>query len=430
MRGTMAEQDQMAKTAGKPGERAPRKGFSVRPALVWVHRVLGLSTALFLIVAGLTGSLLAFHTEIDGLLNPQAYEARAVGAPLSPEALARRVEAGHPDRRVWYMEIERERGHATMVFALGKIDPGSGEPADLPTNFFNVDPVSGEILAERLWGACCFSRLHFVPFIYEFHHNLSLPGTVGVVLMGVVAIFWLLDGFVGLALTFPRGRPFLAKWRPAFVIKGGSAHRLNLDLHRAAGLWLFVLLILIAISSVAMNLRSEVVEPVVGLFSRLTPTPFSEPPLDKLRARTLSFDVALEAGTREARARDWQGEVSQIFYSPHFGIFGVAFGDHDDPWNEKWVYLSGDNATPLSTVVIGDGTAGDVFLQMQFPIHSGRILGLPGRILIAVMGVVIAGLSVTGVVIWWKKRAGRRARSAKEATNAKARSAPSSETGR
>jgi uncharacterized iron-regulated membrane protein len=44
---------------------------------------------------------------------------------------------------------------------------------------------------------------------------------------------------------------------------------------------------------------------------------------------------------------------------------------------------------------------------MQFPMHSGRILGLPGRILISAMGLVVAALSVTGVVIWWRKRRAR-----------------------
>jgi len=39
--------------------------------------------------------------------------------------------------------------------------------------------------------------------------------------------------------------------------------------------------------------------------------------------------------------------------------------------------------------------------------HSGRILGLPGRILISAMGLVVAALSVTGVVIWWRKRRAR-----------------------
>lgn len=43
-------------------------------------------------------------------------------------------------------------------------------------------------------------------------------------------------------------------------------------------------------------------------------------------------------------------------------------------------------------------------MQAQFPVHSGRILGLPGRILISVMGLVVAMLSVTGVVIWLRKR--------------------------
>lgn len=53
------------------------------------------------------------------------------------------------------------------------------------------------------------------------------------------------------------------------------------------------------------------------------------------------------------------------------------------------------------------GTAADIFVQAQFPLHSGRILGLPGRILVSVMGLVVAALSVTGVVIWYRKRRAR-----------------------
>ncbi|MCK1316969.1 PepSY domain-containing protein, partial [Bradyrhizobium sp. 23] len=40
-------------------------------------------------------------------------------------------------------------------------------------------------------------------------------------------------------------------------------------------------------------------------------------------------------------------------------------------------------------------------------LHSGRIVGLFGRILISVMGLVVAALSVTGIVIWWRKRRAR-----------------------
>lgn len=391
---------------------APVKPFSLRPALVWAHRILGLSTALFLVVAGLTGSVLAFHHELDEWLNPSAYRATAVGTPLSPDALARAVEARHPDGRVWYMALA-QAGHPADVAAMGPIDPATGEAMDIPADSFQVDPVSGEVLAARLWGACCFSALKVMPFLYEFHHNLSLPGVYGVLFMGVVALLWLVDGFVGFALTLPRGRPFLAKWRPAFTIKGGSAFRLNLDWHRAAGLWLFVVLIALALSSVAMNLRQEVVEPVVGLFSKLTPTPFSGAPLAPLRERTLPFDTVLEAGLKEARARGWQDPASEIFYSPHYGVFGVAFGDHDDPLDTRWLYFDGATGAFRSANLPGVGSAGDVFLQLQFPIHSGRVFGLAGRIIIAVMGVVIAGLAITGVAVWWMKRKGRVGRKGK-----------------
>ncbi len=399
---------------GAPATSVPaRRSGGLRPALVWAHRILGLSTALFLICAGLTGAVLAFYAEIDAALNPAAYRATAEGPPLSPEALAQRIDAGAPNRAVWYMMLDHEPGHAVLAVAAGRVDPKTGEQAELTTDWFNVDPVSGAILAERKWGECCFSRLNLVPFLYEFHHNLSLPGVYGILFMGVVAILWFVDGFIGLALTFPRGRPFFAKWRPAFGIKGGSRFRLNLDLHRAAGLWLFVVLIVVAFTSITMNLRPQVVEPLVSLFSKVTPTPLSGPPLERLRDRTLSYDVVVEAGITEARARGWNDPPSEVFYSPHFGIFGVAFGDHDDPMDIRWLYFDGETAAPKGDFLPGVGTAGDIFLQIQYPIHSGRIFGLTGRIIIAVTGVVVALLAVTGIAVWWMKRAGRRSRAKK-----------------
>ena len=54
-----------------------------------------------------------------------------------------------------------------------------------------------------------------------------------------------------------------------------------------------------------------------------------------------------------------------------------------------------------------EGTAADVFNQLQFPLHSGRIAGLPGRIIVSFMGIAVAMLSITGLVIWWKKRKAR-----------------------
>lgn len=61
----------------------------------------------------------------------------------------------------------------------------------------------------------------------------------------------------------------------------------------------------------------------------------------------------------------------------------------------------------LSVGEAGGGKAGDVVADLMFPIHSGQIASLPGRILICITGMVVVLLSATGVYIWWKKRAGR-----------------------
>ena len=73
----------------------------------------------------------------------------------------------------------------------------------------------------------------------------------------------------------------------------------------------------------------------------------------------------------------------------------------------KSLYYDGENGQLIGDEVPWEGTAADVFNQLQFPLHSGRIAGLPGRIIVSIMGIAVAMLSITGVVIWWKKRKAR-----------------------
>ncbi len=71
------------------------------------------------------------------------------------------------------------------------------------------------------------------------------------------------------------------------------------------------------------------------------------------------------------------------------------------------LFFDGEDGRLLGERLPWEGTAADIFVQAQFPLHSGRLLGLPGRILISAMGLVVAMLSVTGAYVWWRKRCGR-----------------------
>ncbi|EPL03289.1 PepSY domain-containing protein [Pseudomonas sp. CF161] len=384
----------------------------MRALLVLLHRYIGLATALFLLLAGLTGSILAFHHELDEWLNPTFYTAPSQGQALPPGALVDRLQAQHPRLQVWYMEYPSESGHTALLAAGPRTDPATGKPFAESNQVFYLDPVSGEQQGQREWGACCLQRENLIPFLLEFHYTLALPGNWGLWLMGLVACAWVIDCLVALLLTLPRGRPFWRKWSTAWKIKGGHAYRLNYDLHRAGGLWLWLLLVPIAISSVAMNLPSQVFKPAVSLFSTVEPSVYEARgrlPATELGVTQISYQQAYERALEEGRRLGLKAAIGELYYSFEYNFYGAGFGQHDtEAHGKSWLFFHGTDGRLLGQEIAGQGTLGERFYRLQLPIHGGRIIGLTGQILIAVLGVLIAGLSVTGVYIWWRKLLARR----------------------
>ncbi|MGF1631778.1 MAG: PepSY-associated TM helix domain-containing protein [Kiloniellaceae bacterium] len=391
----------------------------IRSVLVLLHRYLGLATAVFLALAGLTGSILAFHHEIDEWLNPEFYTtpggavAGSSSAPLDLVALAARAQQDHPQLQIIYVESEGETDHPALAIGEPRPDPDDGTLPDLDYNWIYLDPVSGETLATRYWARCCFSAEDFIPFIYEFHHTLTLPGTWGYLLMGLVAIAWTLDCFIALVLTFPRGRPFFTKWKTAWQVKrGGGSYRTNLDLHRAGGLWLWLILLPVAVSSIAMNLPDHVFRPVVSLFSPVEQSVYYKRSFlsaEEIGATRQTYADIRRRGADEAAALGLDKPIYALYLNTPYNYYAVGYGSHDgELLGSPWFYFDGGDGRLLRVDIPGQGTAGEIFEQLQFPIHGGRIGGLAGRIVICIAGLVIFMLSVTGIVIWWKKRGARR----------------------
>lgn len=391
----------------------------MRAFLVLLHRYIGLATAVFLLLAGVTGSILAFNHELDEWLNPKFYAASAVGERLPPGELVDAVQSTHPKLQVWYMEYPNETGHTALLAMVPRNDPGTGQPFAERNQVFYLDPVNAEQKGQRYWGECCFQRENFVPFILEFHYNLTLPGNWGLLLMGLVAIAWVIDCFVALWLTLPRGKPFWKKWSTAWKVKGGHAYRLNFDLHRAGGLWLWLLLLPIAVSSVAMNLPSQVFKPAVSLFSPIEPSVYEargRMPVGDLGVTQLSYQQAYERALQEGKRLGLTAAIGELYYSFEYNFYGAGFGQHDtEAHGKSWLFFHGTDGRLLGQEIAGQGTLGEQFYRLQLPIHGGRIIGVTGQVMIAVLGVLIAGLSGTGVYIWWRKWQARRTSKARKA---------------
>jgi uncharacterized iron-regulated membrane protein len=56
----------------------------------------------------------------------------------------------------------------------------------------------------------------------------------------------------------------------------------------------------------------------------------------------------------------------------------------------------------------GTGSAGDVLLDWQWPLHSGHAFGWAGRILVFLGGLACPVLYVTGLIRWLQKRRAKR----------------------
>jgi uncharacterized iron-regulated membrane protein len=384
----------------------------MRALLVLFHRYIGLATALFLMMAGITGSLLAFNHELDEWLNPGFYEATAKGRALPPGELVDTLQGQHPKLQVWYMEYPQEAGHTAMLAAVARNDPATGKPFDEPNQVFYLDPVSGQEMGRRFWGTCCFQRENLIPFILEFHYSLTLLGKLGFVADGAGGDCVGVRLFYGAVADPAEKQTFLEEVVQAWKIKGGHAYRLNFDLHRAGGLWLWLLLLPIAVSSVAMNLPSQVFKPAVSLLSPVEASVYEARgrlPAEQLGVTQLSYQQAYERALEEGKRLGLTAQIGELYYSFEYNFYGAGFGQHDtEAHGKSWLFFHGTDGRLLGQEIAGQGTLGERFYRLQLPIHGGRIIGLMGQVLIALLGIVIAMLSATGIYIWWRKLLARR----------------------
>ena len=336
---------------------------------------------------------------------------------------ARRVALTHPPAggleprlRVGYLLTQVVPGHTSLLSVEGRIDPASGKPYELGYNQVAVDPVTGQVQGRREWGQVSLSRENLLPFLYKLHYTMHIPPgwgiEFGVWLMGLIAIVWVFDCFIALWLSFPNWR----SWRKSFAFRWSQgSHKLNFDLHRSGAVWIWALLLMVALTSVSMNLNGQVMRPLVSAFSTLSASAFDsrqpQPPEKPIEA-VLKRGQIMALAKAEARKRGWSEPAGGIFYSSSYGVYGVGFfapgNDHGDSGlGNSWLYFDGRDGSPAGDSVPGSGSAGDIFMQAQFPLHSGRIIGLPGRIVMSTLGLLVAMLSVTGVVIWLRKRRAR-----------------------
>ncbi|MGD9658116.1 MAG: PepSY-associated TM helix domain-containing protein, partial [Methylocystis sp.] len=259
-----------------------------------------------------------------------------------------------------------------------------------------------------------------MPFVYGLHMYLAMSG-IGDWILGFVALTWTLDCFVGFYLTLPAGgersrKSFLARWRPSWLVKFKSSfYRVNFDLHRAAGLWLWAMLLVYAWSSVFFTFPNFYTRATQLVLDYETPVWAQERAPQTDGRAPMEWEDAQATGKRlmaeQARQHGFAIERPLALYhlrDKELYEYRVRssrdIGDKAGSTSILFDSRSGE----LKTLSLPTGhRSGTTLTTWLVELHMANLFGLPYRIFVCLLGLVIAMLSVTGVYIWWKKRAAR-----------------------
>lgn len=392
-------------SASIPPPSGPDREFRARGWRTWwvrVHLYLGLTIGAVLVVFGVTGSILVFFQEIDEWLNPTllTVSVPASGEGYRPvgEMLAAAEQAAAPGSRITQVYGATTPTRAMAVYME--------QPSNAWQRIF-VDPYRAGVTGVRSYGADEWLPHYFMDAVFALHYQLC-AGVTGVTLAAIAAWLLLLSLLTGVMVWWPMN----GQWRQAVVIRRPFAlFRFLFDLHKTVSLYLCLAIGALLLSGAYMNWA----EPIVWVTQWLSPS--TRGPGEGLVSMPKEGVHPIGAARAVAVAADRYpgGRLSSItmpedatgvYQIGRQGIPGVSWF-----WSERIVTVDQYSGAILDVRAPDTRrSAGETFLDWQWPLHSGQAFGMPGRLLVFASGLACPVIYATGVLMWWRKRRGRERR--------------------
>ena len=412
--------------------------FNPRQTCLWIHRYTGLMMAAFLIMASITGALLAFHDELDDIFNQRlAVVEQAQTAPLSIDTLHDKVISRYPEYGFSTMPVAIEPNRA-VVFAVDKYKGDiKVEPKPLFQEVY-INPYTADIIGARDKDEWAWRNTMWK--VFWLHRELLL-GDIGKLILGIIALVWTINCFIGFYLTFPRAvkknqvsrqerakkrASLLKRWLPAWKIRRNTnTFKLNYDMHHAFGLWLWLMLLVIAWSSVGFNLQQvykPVMQAVVGLDGKEGKSNKTDKSSELVRSETGTANLVNKANSIDYLSKQANITAQQNGLSIT-QLLGIRWVEEDNQWQIRFKTnkdIGKKGGASSITVNAGDGSIervnfayqnasfGNKVDQWLSTLHMGHISHGAGHLLyqifLALIGLAVTILSGTGVYLWWKGR--------------------------
>lgn len=393
---------------------SPNRTAARRKRWLTMHRVIGLSAGALLVLIGVTGSLLVFWQDIDAWLNPHLFrveipQTEAVAFRPMGEILEAVKRAMPPGGRLGTIYYPHDETTAYQVVVVVPSTPRANTPFDFAQYHVFVDPYTAKVTGTRLVRPAGLSGAvprTFIGLVFALHYALLLPRVgdplLGDTVVAVIGIILLIALASGVYLWWPPSR----RWRYALTIKWRAhVRRLNYDVHKTVGIYFLPVLVAVLLSGIYLD-WPDVFVGAVRMFSQVRQV--GEVKSVVIEGKIpISIDYAWSICSQrfpEGRLYSFKvpNDVTGVYvFRKHVPLGWGLWGMRQiviDQYSEEVVHV----ADPLT------GTAGEVFVQWQWPMHSGLALGLAGRWIIVATGLMCPLLFGTGCYLWWWRRKGIR----------------------
>ena len=346
----------------------------MRKAIFTLHFFGALVGAVFVIILGLTGSVMAFEDELDRLTHPHLFRVTPAGAPLPLTELSARATAAVPGARVVAFGLPTARERSVAVILAG-------------TTVY-VNPYSGDVLGTRS-GPTLLGQIH------QLHLRL-LAGNVGRTIVSWAGVLMLVLVISGFYLWWPVKRVSIA-WT------GGR--RTWFDVHNAVGVFAFVFLLLLALTGVVIGFES-VTTPL--LYKMTGSQPYGAGPAVSPRPgmHMIPPDAAVAAA---AAAIPGAAPVMISIPGPR-SPYRVALRYPEDltPGGRSRVFVDPYSGAVLQAESSRTTAAGTRLVILNRAIHTGDLFGIPTKVLMSLASLAAVAQVATGLVMWSKRRSAAR----------------------
>lgn len=360
-----------------------------------IHLWLGMISGVLVFIIAITGCIYAFQYEIQELTQPYRFVEAEDRPFLMPSRIMEIAEKALPGKHVHAIMYEgRERAARAIFFSF----------EEHYYDFVYVNQYSGEVLKVK------DEYKDFFRIILDGHFYLWLPPEVGQPVSAGATLIFLVMVISGLVLWWPASKNgmkqrFSIKWNVRWKRK-------NYDLHNVLGFYVSWMAILFAVTGLVWGFewfRDGLYQVVSGgeefieyqdppskniVKSRIDSSGLK--PIDQLWLRMVQEHP--DAGWLEIHPPETSGSSFAVNANP----------DIETYWKTDYRYFDQYTLEELEVDHMWGrfekASVADKLFRMNYDIHVGGILGLPGKLLAFFGSLIVASLPVTGFLIWWGRR--------------------------